>query len=284
MPWLTLAGLVVSIIGLAASAAILVYSNGKPIADWAFQPPTYLAIATVVTIVCLFYVLKEDANVAWWRTAAQSTTIGHLHRHWLYGSSFQDALLSGKNLNFVAMACIVTTMAQINSPLLQRASRAVVKPLTTQLPLDLRLVTTTPTDFFTGYVSGRAYDVSLFSEQFAQVVQSWNNNATIPMPDTGCKGTCSASIEGLGLALNCSSYTIPFDLEPKTGDNGTFETGEGTAVDDIDAFDSRFGWSVIAPSNFHSRHRLQALAGLRRQPGRTELLSSNCYRPLQGAH
>lgn len=253
MPWLPLAGLLTSIIGLAASAAILVYSNGKPIADWAFQPPTYLAIAAVVTNVCLFYVLKEGATIAWWRTASQTTsttTVGDLHRHWLYGSSLQDALLAGRKLNFVALACIAATLAQINSPLLQRASRAVVEPLVTQLALDMRIVAAVPTDFFTGYVSGRAYEVSLFSEDFAQVVQSWNNNATMPMPDTGCRGTCSASVEGLGLAVNCSSYTIPFDLVPQTSSNGSIELGEGTAVDGIDAFESLFGWTVISPSKF----------------------------------
>jgi hypothetical protein len=249
MPWLPLGGFLVSIVGLAASAAILVYSDGKPIADWAFQPPTYLAIATVITNICLFYVLKEGANIAWWHTAARSTTIGNLHRHWLYGSSFQDALLAGKHTNPVAVACIIATIAQINSPLLQRASRVVVESLVDQAQLKLQLATAVPTDFFTGYVSGRAYGVSLFSEPFGQVVQDWNNNATIPLQNSGCTGTCTSEVEGLGLALNCSSYSIPYDLIPQLDNTSTIEVGPGTAVDGIDAFESHFQWSVAAPSN-----------------------------------
>ncbi|ETN44487.1 uncharacterized protein HMPREF1541_10157 [Cyphellophora europaea CBS 101466] len=249
MPWLPLAGFAVSLVGLIASAAILVYSNGKPIADWAFQPPTYLAIATVITNVCLFYVLKEGANIAWWHAASQSTTIGDLHRHWLYGSSFQDAILSGRRIDLVALACIIATLAQINSPLLQRASRAVDEGVRAPLPIDIRLAITLPYDYFTGYVSGRAYDVSIYSPQFGDVVQSFNNNATIQMPKTGCKGTCSATVEGLGFALNCSSYTVPYDLNPQIFDNGSVQTGADSSVDGIDAFETHFRWSTNAPSN-----------------------------------
>lgn len=250
MPWLPVAGFLLSVVGLAAAAAILVYSDGKPIAEWRFQPPTYLAIATVVTNVCLFYVLKEGANIAWWHQATRSTTIGELHRHYLFGSSFQDAILSGRHLNFIALACIVATVAQINSPLLQRASKAVVEPLLTSLPINLSLYKTVPDTYFTGYVSGRAYDASLFSEDFAPVVMDFNNNASISVPQTGCKGSCSTSVEGLGLALNCSSYTIPYDLILHTYDNGSVEFTEDSANVGIDVYQSDFRWNVGNPWAF----------------------------------
>ncbi|MBE7179797.1 MAG: DUF3176 domain-containing protein [Terriglobus roseus] len=250
MPWLPVAGFIVSILGLVASTAILVYSNGKPIADWPFQPPTYLAIATVITNICLFYVLKEGANISWWHTATKSTTIGDLHRNYLFGSSFQDAILSGKNINFVALTCIIATVAQINSPLLQRASRAVVEPLLTQTSVQLRLINTVPDKYFTGYVSGRGYDASLYSADFANVVADFNNNVSVPALASGCKGSCSATVEGLGFALNCSSYSLPFDLNPQVLSNGSLALGEGTSVDGFDVFESRFRWSVNVPSNF----------------------------------
>jgi hypothetical protein len=271
MPWLPVAGFFASLMGLAASTAILVYSDGKPIADWPFQPPTYLAIATVVTNICLFYVLKEGANISWWHTATRSTTIGDLHRNYLFGSSFQDAVLSGRHINFVALTCIIATIAQINSPLLQRASKAVVEPLFTQTAVQLRLINNVPDTYFTGYVSGRGYDASLYSASFANVVSDFNNNASIPAPDTGCKGSCATSVEGLGFALNCSSYSLPFNLIPQTDSSGSIELGNGTAVDGIDVFESHFGWSVIAPSNFS--------IGIAHKPTPEcsgELLVSNC--------
>ena len=249
MPWLPLAGLIVSVIGLGASAVILVYSDGKPISDWAFQPPTYLAISTVITNICLFYVFKEGANVAWWHTAGKSTTIADLHRHWLYGSSFQDAVLSGKHINYVAIACIIATIAQINSPLLQRASKAVVEPIVGQVPVSMKLLTAIPSDFASGYVSGRGYEVPLYTQKFSEVVQAWNNNATITIPSTGCTGTCTTEIEGLGLGVTCNSYTVPYDLIAQTFSNGSVDTTPGSAVSGIDAFETHFSWSVAAPSN-----------------------------------
>jgi hypothetical protein len=252
LPWLPLAGFIVCIIGLVASTAVLAYSDGKPIADWEFQPPTYLAIAAVFTNVCLFYVLKEGANVAFWTYATKSTTLGDLHRHWLYGSSFQDAILSGRHLNFIAVACIVATIAQINSPLLQRASRASVEPSVNTVSLNMKLQTEIVPEYFTGYISGRGYDVPLFSQDFGDVVQRWNSNSSIPIAGTGCggSGSCETSVEGLGLALNCSSYSVPYDLNPVMGSNGSIELGEGSAVDGIEVFNIDFGFNPIYPSNF----------------------------------
>ena len=251
LPWLALIAFICSVIGMSAAAATLVYSDGKTIADWRFQPPTYLAIATVITNIALFYVLKEGANISWWHTATRSTTVGDLHRNYLFGSSFQDALLSGRHINFVALGCIAATVAQINSPLLQRASKAVVEPLFNQLPVQMRLLNTADSStFFTGYVSGRAYDVSLYSETFGNIVQGFNNNASIPAPDTGCKGICSTTVVGLGFALNCSTYSTPFNLVPQTQDNGSIALGPGTAVDGRQVFESHFKWLINAPSNF----------------------------------
>jgi hypothetical protein len=249
MPWLALSALFASVLGLAASTGVLIYSDGKAIADWEFQPSTYLAIASVLTNVCMFYVLKEGANISWWRLAAHGSTIGDLHRHWSYASGFQDAILSGKNINYVALVCVIVTIAQINNPLLQRASRAVDDSAVVQTPVSLKIVSAIPYNFSTGYVSGRQYAVSLFTASFSDVVQNFNVNASISVKNTGCRGTCSTSVEGLGLALNCSSYTVPFNLNPETYDNGTIFTGPGSSVQGINVFESSFYWDVSAPAN-----------------------------------
>jgi hypothetical protein len=249
MPWLALGAFFVSALGLAASTGVLIYSDGKAIADWEFQPSTYLAVTSVVTNVCMLYVLKEGANISWWRLAAQGSTVGDLHRHWSYAGGFQDAILSGKHINYVALVCIITTIAQINSPLLQRASRAIDDLVVIQTPLSLKMVSAIPYNFSTGYISGRQYAVSLFTASFGDVVQNFNINASIPINNTGCKGTCSTSIDGLGLALNCSSYTVPFNLNPETDENGTIINGPGSSVQGINVFESSFYWDVSAPAN-----------------------------------
>ena len=115
------------------------------------------------------YVLKEGATIAFWSKASRSgTVVGDLHRYWQFGSGFQNALISGKHFNVVALACVVATISQINSPLLQRASKAVERDVIPDSQIRIQLAQELP-EGFTGYVSGRNYEPSLFTPTFGKV-------------------------------------------------------------------------------------------------------------------
>ncbi|KAJ9614090.1 hypothetical protein H2200_002226 [Cladophialophora chaetospira] len=245
MPWLGMGAIVGALASLAASAAILICSDGKPISTWSFQPSTYIAITSTLANLCLLYALKEGANIAWWRRAMQKdTTLGDLHRYWSFGSSFQEALLSGRRINILAVACVSATIAQVNGPLLQRASKVVIETVNTTATVNLRLTSELPTGY-TGAISGRARDVALFMPDYAKVVQIYNVNGPIAIGGTGCTGICSAYVAGVGLSLNCSAYEVPFNINEAASPDPQFYV----AINGTDVFETEFVWNGGSASN-----------------------------------
>ncbi|OQV01402.1 hypothetical protein CLAIMM_06769 [Cladophialophora immunda] len=244
-PWLGVAAIIGALAGLAASVAILVYSNDKPLASWRYQPSTYLSIASTIGNICMGFALKEGANVAWWRRSLKDkTSIADLHRYWSHGS-FLSALLAGKHISWLATATIVATIAQFNGPLLQRASRVIVRQDVSQTTVQLRLVPSLPFGF-SGFVSGRAYYASLFTTPFSDIVQDWNIQAPISFQGSGCQGTCGTRVTGVGFATNCSSYTLPFDLNPSEPFNASTDPA---VVNGTTAFETNYFWAMQIPGN-----------------------------------
>lgn len=236
-----------SLLGLAACVGILVASNGKPIADWYIQPSVYLAIAVPVVNLLLTFSLAEGVDIAWWRRAQQSgTTVGDLHRLWSVGKSVKNALLAGRNTNLVAVACVLATVAQINSPLLQRATRVIEQSRETATSVRLTAAAVLPQTYYSGYVSGRAYSPTMFTSHFASVVSSFYTNTSIAAPkDNGCVGTCKSRMAALGLAVNCSTYSMAFNLNAGAGQAaGTYNVSADPAVNGTDVFYSDIRWTV----------------------------------------
>jgi hypothetical protein len=61
-------------------------------------------------------------------------------------------------------------------------------------------------------------------------------------------GTCTAKVNGAGFAVNCSSYTVPFSVEPRAPVNGTYDpASDPSLVNCTYAFMSFFQWNVIVP-------------------------------------
>lgn len=251
LPWLGLGALFGSIVGIAVSIAILVLSNGDPISQWRFQPTVYLSVASTATNIMLHFALTEGARVAWWRQAMkEKNKLGDLHRFWDFGNSLWAATTSGRYFNLIALACIFTAIAPINGPLLQRAST--VKEASSgsePTTLELAIATTLPAGF-SGYLSGRQYAVSLYSQNFTSVVQDFYNQREIRMDDTGCVGTCSTKVEGVGLAVNCSSFEEPYRLDPSFPENGNYDPSSDPAMmNGSDVFTSYFSWYSGLPNN-----------------------------------
>src|SRR5437762_11228174 len=71
LPCLGLAALVGVILCAAASAAILVYSNQKPISRWQIQPTVWLALLSAAANVALAFALSEGVKLAWCKKAVK---------------------------------------------------------------------------------------------------------------------------------------------------------------------------------------------------------------------
>lgn len=72
----------------------------------------------------------------------------------VHGTEYWDALIAGRRIDIIAIACICGTIAAIDAPLLQRASSVVSRSPDTEVILDVNLVPQIP-----GYYSGQtSYD------------------------------------------------------------------------------------------------------------------------------
>ena len=241
-PWFGFLMILGTILGMVASAAILVYSNNEPITAWKYQPATFLALASTLTNICLIATLREGADIAWWtRAMRKSNKMVDLHRAWSSGNSFLGAVQAGKAFNIIGLSCILATIAQINGPLLQRASKVVLQTQALPVSIQMRLGSAIPQGS-TGYISGRGYNVSLFTADYGRnVVQAWNTNTSIPANGTSCQGMCSTRVEGIGLSVNCTAATVPFNLTVPENQDELFAAGG--VVAGITAFQTSLRWS-----------------------------------------
>lgn len=243
-PWLGMGALLGSVLGIAASIAILIASDKKPISDWTFQPTVYLSIASTLTNITLYFAFTKGVTISWWsRAMKDGTHLADLHRYWDYGGSLWAASTAGRRFNLVALACVLVAIAPINDPFLQRASRVTTAQQHSTPTLGISLAPAIPLGF-SGYISGRGHDVSLYTTNFTPTVQAYNNRAPIIMGSTGCGGVCSAKVLAVGFAVNCSSYPFAFDLRPSPSD----PVGPAT-IDGTQAFISSFDWDFLSAQN-----------------------------------
>jgi hypothetical protein len=246
LPWLGFAALFGSILGIAASVGILVASNGRPITDWLIQPTVWLSVASTASNIMLHFALSEGVNVSWWRRAMRPRTqLGDLHRNWAFGNNLWAATTAGRYVNIIAVASILTAIAPINNPLLQRASRVAIGRIEVVSPVTLKVpIATDIPKGYTGYISGRQYAASLFTSNYTTTVQDYYNNTAIQLADkSGCQGNCKARVMGVGLSVNCSSYTWPFNLEPST-EQPYNVSNDPAVINGTNVFQSLFDWKV----------------------------------------
>jgi Protein of unknown function (DUF3176) len=248
LPWLGFAALFGSILGIAASIGILIASNDRPITEWRIQPTVWLSVASTASNIMLHFALSEGVNVSWWRRAMlPQTQLGDLHRNWAFGNSIWAATTAGRYVNLIAVASILTAIAPINNPLLQRASRVSAGRVEVISPVNLKVgIAPAIPKGYTGYISGRGYAASLFTSNYTTIVKGYyNNSATQLGQKSGCQGNCKARLEGVGLAVNCSSYTWPFDLNPST-EQPYDVANDPAVVNGTNVFQSLFEWTVAS--------------------------------------
>lgn len=237
LPWLGLLALLGAICGIAAAVGILVTSDGNPITSWTIQPTVWLSVATTATNMLLHFALAEGVNVAWWRQAMrQENNLADLHRNWDFGNSLWAALNGRRHINLVALACILTSIVPVSNPLLQRASRVIVATETATVTLGIPLAPEIPRSY-TSYISGHMATTSLFTTEFSSIAQDFYNREDIRIADTGCEGSCRTTVRGAGLAVNCSTYTHPFELRTRH---------ESAAMNSTQVFGTTFDWQTFS--------------------------------------
>lgn len=212
-PVLGLAGLILTILSIPAALGILRASDGDEVASWTYSPNVYLGILTALTSKATSLAALQGAVVAWWLRAMRGSTLQQLHHDWAMGQNIWDALIAGRRINMIGIACICATIAAIDAPLLQRASSVVSRSPNTNVTLQVNLVPQIP-----GYYSGQTgwdnqtgvVQIAGFdpNPDFYPVAISWFNNDTIPAVVSGCPGDCAVTLRGPMIGVwNCTSST-----------------------------------------------------------------------------
>jgi hypothetical protein len=216
LPW----SAVLSVIGVVlltfASAAVLKLSDGQPTADWPsvavlMQPTVILAIISVLSNILLRYAMSEGWRITWWRKSLKEGTIADLHRNWAYGNSNLDSIKSGRHFNRISLAKLVTTLAVIQGPLLQRSSSSVLHRSSQAIEISASLSPSFLPFGFTGLSTSRAPVISLLTPQFLSAIQEFNRRSAIPLISS-CTGVCTTQLKAAGFDTNCSESRQPYDF------------------------------------------------------------------------
>ncbi|CAK3922780.1 Hypothetical predicted protein [Lecanosticta acicola] len=244
IPWSGISALFGAFCANIAAIAILVASDGNLITAWKYSPTVYLSVSYTISNSLIAAAFSEAVTLNWWMKAIkQGTSLGDLHRYWRYGTAPMAALLSGRYFNFVAFAAVFVAITPINGPLLQRSSS--VSDSTIYSLVNLSFPAAKVIVRGTGYISGRAYDVPLFTDEYNPVVQAYYRNDAMPADAAGCPANsqCSGRMIGAGLSATCESSTAPFNAA-STLSNGSINFAT------TDVFQSKFYWSASrAPGN-----------------------------------
>lgn len=210
-PLLGLAALILTILSIPAAFTILYTSNGKPVSSWKYSPNVYLAVMTALTSKATSLAGLQGAVIAWWLRALRGSTFEQLHRDWQMVQNIWDALIAGRRMNMIAVACICAAVAAIDAPLLQRASTVVSRSPNTTVSLNVNLVSQMP-----GYYSGQlAYTSDTTDGQwigttdpnadFYPIVSDYLNAKPMGGIVKGCPGGCSLKVRPPMIApWNCT--------------------------------------------------------------------------------
>ena len=105
-----IASIIVAIASLIAALGILAGSDQQPVSNWSSPPSTYIAVFTAFANLAIRYAAIQGVIIAWWRRAANGSTLAKLHWDWLAGTTLRGALTSGRHIGFLGLACIFSTI------------------------------------------------------------------------------------------------------------------------------------------------------------------------------
>ena len=113
-----LCAMLLAIASIFACLGILVGSNAQLISDWSIQPSEYLAVFTAIANLAMRYGCIQGIVVAWWMGALRGSTLSKLHWDWRSGTTLIGALTSGRQMGWLGLACIASTLVAVDGPLL----------------------------------------------------------------------------------------------------------------------------------------------------------------------
>ena len=209
-PWVPIAALLICIICTIASAVALVKLNGQSIEihQKLRQPSVIVSITSAIYKLALGYALAEGAMIFWWNKAVKGSTVKDLSRAWEYGQGFKGAVLSGKHVNFLAVATVVVTLCAAVGPLLQRATSVVVATTTHNITLSGHVASELPQGY-SASLTAQSADLGGVSLAFAQILSGYYTQKPIVSDLQGCEaGNCTTTLQAAGITAVCGSPVV----------------------------------------------------------------------------
>ena len=228
--------MLLAIASVFASLGILAGSNGAPVARWAAQRSTYLAICTAIANLAMRYACIQGVVIAWWVRASNGSNLAKLHEDWRSGTTIRGAISAGRRMGLLGLACIFSTVVVVDGPLLQRSSSVVSAPIVNHpVFLNVTMAPEIPHDYtgawatmqelgrnqwwnlqFNGTMPGSNGTVpnNIYAEVIpnieADLPPIFFSNAPLTKVVSGCDGTCKARIRAPALAAtSCVSTQLP---------------------------------------------------------------------------
>lgn len=77
---------------------------------------------TAVANQSLRFAAFQGLAIAWWFRATKGETLAQLHHRWRAGITASGAVISGRKMGMVGLACLCSTLVAIDGPLLQKST------------------------------------------------------------------------------------------------------------------------------------------------------------------
>lgn len=206
-----------ALICIAGNIAVLVRSNGVPVADWTISPTVYIALMTTGTNILLRFAFHEGNKISWWSKAIRGGTLRELHSRWQSGDGFWGAIGSGRNFNLVSLASIAATLIVIDQPLIQRASTITTTNFIRSTNITATIAREIPYGY-TGAQYGRVPAQQVMTQPMIAAFNDYNSRVPITTGFAGCTDTCTGFVDAAGLAAECTTIngSVAYLQEPKT--------------------------------------------------------------------
>ncbi|KAI9709449.1 MAG: hypothetical protein M1820_003209 [Bogoriella megaspora] len=193
--------------------------------DIAFQPSVLLSIASTTANTMLSFALGQGAVISWWRKSMRgSVSLRELHKQWSSNSlPHAIAAMFTFGQNRVVIACLAVAAAQLNGPLLQRASSTgSVNRTELQSIVMGRWVLELPFPYTD------ANGDFVHSPGLSNLLNDFTIGNSLQMSNVGfsdyCGGQCIANIDAAGWHANCATSYGLYDLKVRDSQNTSQQT------------------------------------------------------------
>ncbi|QPG93512.1 hypothetical protein C2857_000404 [Epichloe festucae Fl1] len=212
LPILPLLSVVFALALSAYMVVIVVLAHKSKVSSWTVSPTVLLAIAFSTVNMVIPFARSAGAAVNWWFLCEnRPTQIRHLHWRWAAGQGAWNALssLRAQGLSTAATVYLLVLVANVNSPLGQRALDVETRLESHNVTLDGVYAATQPPMAFSASISGREPQLSVLSEDFRAVMQEYMSQGPIRVNSSTMRnGTYKARLTAAGYFFNCTDSTI----------------------------------------------------------------------------